>query len=157
MTKVQCGVLGCECACHRAKVRKAPIVWTTGMDRVLAESLERGDHAEEIAARLHLTVDAIRWRIRQRNRSLREGWRSRQEATVALGVGRRAVDRWMQQGLLRFTPHGRRWTRIRESDLEAFVSTHAGLLFEPDGVADVRLRRMAETAALANRRRLMAI
>lgn len=123
------------------------------MDRTLTDALARGDHPREIAATLHLTLDSIRWRIKQLDHSLREGWRSRQEVAAVLGVGRRSVDCWMRDGTLAVRRHGTRWTRVRDDDLEAFVSAHAGALFDPLGVGDGALRRLAETASIANRRR----
>lgn len=153
MSKVRCGSLGCECACHRAKIRQAPRLWTPSMDQQLLAALDRGEHPLRIAVSMHLTPDSIKWRTKQLGRSLRDGWRSRQEVAAALGVGRRAVDRWMQEGLLRVGYHGRRWTRILDADLEAFVSAHAGLLFEPEHVTDPVLRRRADVAATVHRRR----
>lgn len=157
MSTALCSVLGCQCACHCVKQRQIPRLWTPGMDRALLAALERGDTVRQIAAQLHLSEDSIRWRVKQLDHSLREGWRSRQEVAAVLGVGRRAVDRWMRAGLLPVNRHGTRWTRIRDDDLEAFVSTQAGLLFESSGVTDAGLRRLAETASIANRRRLEAI
>jgi excisionase family DNA binding protein len=127
------------------------------MDRVLAEAISRGDHPSSIAAKMHLTIDSVKWRIKQLDHSLREGWRSRQEVAAVLGVGRRAVDRWMRDGTLRVTQHGSRWTRVRDADLEVFVSAQAGMAFDPSGVTDPHLRRLAETSALANRRHREAV
>jgi excisionase family DNA binding protein len=153
----RCPVLGCECQCHRARVRQVPRLWTPGMDRALTEALDRGDHPGSIAAGMHLTIDSIKWRAKHLDRSLREGWRSRQEVAAVLGVGRRAVDRWMRDGSLLVQRHGTRWTRVRDADLEAFVSAQAGVAFDPSGVSDPRLRRLAETSALANRRHREAV
>lgn len=152
MAIVQCGILGCECACHRAKVRQVPRLWTPGMDRSLTEAIERGDHLKTIAARLHLTEDSIRWRVRQLGLSLRDGWYSRQEIGPLLGVGRRSVDRWMRTGLLAVTRHGTRWTRVRQADLLSFVQAQAGVEFDPSGVGDPALKRLADVSAVANRR-----
>lgn len=157
MAKIQCGTLGCECACHRAKVRQVPRVWTTGMDRSLAEAIEGGDHLRTIAARLHLTEDSIRWRVRQLGLSLRDGWYSRQEIAALLGVGRRSVDRWMRSGRLTVTRHGTRWTRVRQADLLSFVRAQAGIEFDPDGVSNPVLKRLADVSAIANRRRSVAV
>lgn len=153
MPKIQCGVLGCECTCHRAKVRQPARLWTPGMDRTVTEAIERGDHIRTIAARLHLTEDSIRWRVKQLGLSLRDGWYSRQEISVLLGVGRRHVDRWMHTGLLPVTRHGTRWTRIRQADLLTFVQAHAGVQFDPVGITDPVLRRLADVSATVNRRR----
>lgn len=149
----RCHGFGCPCPNHLAKVRQVPRLWTPAMDQALVDALGRGEHPEQIAARLHLTVDSIKWRLKQLDHSLREGWRSRQEVAAVLGVSRRAVDRWMRDGSLRVGRHGTRWTRVRDADLEAFVATQAGLLFDPAGVADRQLRRLAEVSATANRRR----
>lgn len=151
--KVQCGILGCECACHRAKVRQVPRLWTPGMDRTLTEAIERGDHLQTIATRLHLTEDSIRWRVRQLGLSLRDGWYSRQEIGGLLGVGRRSVDRWMRSGLLTVTRHGTRWTRVKQADLLTFVQAHAGVEFDPSAVSDPTLRRLADVSSVVNRRR----
>ena len=153
MSAARCGVLGCECGCHRQKQRQSPRLWTREMDEQVTNGIERGETPSQIAARLHLTEDSIKWRVKQLGRSLRDGWRSRQEVTAVLGVPRRAVDAWMRDGTLRVTRHGSRWTRVSDRDLEAFVVAYAGVLFEADTVADAGLRRLAETAALANRRR----
>jgi hypothetical protein len=126
------------------------------MDEEVTAALDRGETVRQIAVRLYLSEDSIRWRIKQLGRSTRDGWRSRQEVIAVLGVPRRAVDRWMQAGVLKVTRHGTRWTRISARDLESFVSAHAGLLFDPRDVQDARLRRLAETSALANRRRATA-
>jgi excisionase family DNA binding protein len=123
------------------------------MDRRLTDALRAGEHPEQLAAREHLTVDSIKWRIKQLGLSTRDGWRSREEIASVLGVGRRAVNRWMQAGLLRVTRHGTRWTRVSTGDLETFVSAQAGLLFDPADVTDPQLRRLAEVAATANHRR----
>jgi excisionase family DNA binding protein len=122
------------------------------MDRALLDDLDAGRHVSTIAARMHLTEESVRWRVRQLGRSLRDGWRSRQEVAQVLGVGRRAVDRWWKDGLLPVRKHGTRWTRILEAELETFVRAQAGLLFAPGGVRDARLRRLAEIGAAANAR-----
>ena len=127
------------------------------MDRELTEALQGGQHPAQIAARLHLTEDSIRWRVKQLGLSLRDGWYSRQEIGPLLGVGRRSVDRWMRSGLLRVTRHGSRWARVSDGDLGAFVSCQGGLLFDPAVVTDPALRRVAEVAATANRRRREAV
>jgi hypothetical protein len=156
MAGAHCDVLGCECACHRQKRRQAPRLWTPKMDQTVTELLNRGEPVGQIASRLYLTEDSIRWRIKQLGCSTRDGWRSRQEVTAVLGTSRRAVDRWMRAGLLKVAHHGTRWTRVRNADLEVFVVAHAGALFDPDGVQEPRLRRLAETSALVNRRRASA-
>lgn len=153
MAKIRCGSLGCECVCHRAKVRQIPRLWTPQMDEQITRGLDRGETVAQIAARLYLTEDSIRWRVKQLGRSLRDGWRSRVEVSSLLGVSWRAVDRWSRAGLLKVTRHGTRWTRVADVDLEAFVAAQAGLLFAAEDVQDARLRRLAETSALANRRR----
>jgi len=157
MAAARCDVLGCECGCHRVKRRQAPRLWTPGMDCALAEAVERGEHPRAIAARMHLSLDSIKWRIKTLGLSLREGWRSRQEVATVLGVSRRAVTRWMRDGSLRVTRHGTRWTRVTDTDLRAFVEQQAGVLFDPEAVQDSigqsALRRLAETSALVNRRR----
>jgi hypothetical protein len=153
MTTLPCASLGCACACHRAVKRRPPIVWTHGMDRRLRAAIERGEHPEVIADGMALSLEAIRWRVKTLGLSLRDGWRSRQEVQAALGAPRRAVDRWMRDGHLRVTRHGTRWTRVTDDDLRAFVGTHAGVLFDPGCVEDPQLRSLAETAAMANRRR----
>jgi excisionase family DNA binding protein len=155
MSAARCDVLGCECGCHRAKRRQVPRLWTPGMDQTLVDGIARGEHPNQIAARLRLTVDSIKWRIKQLDHSLREGWRSRQEVAAVLGVGRRAVDRWMREGQLRVTRHGTRWTRVSDADLRAFVERYAGVLFSPEDVTDAALRRLAETGALVNQRRVV--
>lgn len=114
-----CPVLGCECACHRAKRRQVPRLWTPDMDARVRAELAAGATVGGIASRLHLTLDSVRWRIRQ------------------LGLSTR-------------------WTRVADDDLRAFVGAHAGALFDPSGVADPSLRSLAETAAVANRRRATA-
>ena len=149
----RCNGYGCPCPNHLVKVRQVPRLWTPAMDQTLVDALGRGEHPTQIAARLHLTVDSIKWRLKQLDHSLREGWRSRQEVAAILGVGRRAVDRWMRSGALRVARHGTRWTRVRDADLEAFVAAQAGLLFDPATVTDSALRRLAEVTAVANRRR----
>jgi excisionase family DNA binding protein len=152
MAAARCDVLGCECGCHRAKRRQVPRLWTPGMDRELSAAVLRGEHPNTIAATMHLSVDSIKWRIKTLGLSLRDGWRSREDVAAMLGVGRRAVARWVRDGTLPSVLHGRRWTRVTDADLRAFVVAHAGLLFDPFGVADPELGRLAETAALANRR-----
>lgn len=153
----RCNGYGCPCPNHLAKVRQVPRLWTPAMDQVVTDGLARGEHPAAIADRLHLTVDSVKWRIRQLDHSLREGWRSRQEVITALGVSRRTVDRWMRSGELRVTRHGTRWTRVRDADLEAFVAAQAGRLFDPAHVSDPTLRRLADVAAVANQRRHEAV
>jgi hypothetical protein len=154
MQTARCDVLGCECGCHRQKIRRTGVKWTPERDAFVADALNRGRPVAFIASGLGVTEEAVRWRIKRLGRSTREGWRSRQEVVAALGVSRRAVDRWMRVGLLRVTKHGTRWTRINDADLEAFVRDGAGRLFEPADVRDAHLRRLAETSALVNRRRI---
>jgi len=153
MATLRCGVLGCECQCHRAGRRQPPRLWTPGMDHELTDAIVHGEHPSVIAARMRLTVDSVKWRVKSLGLSLRDGWRSRQEVALVLGAPRRSVDAWMRQGKLRVTRHGSRWTRVADTDLQAFVSAYAGVLFAAETVADPSLRRLAETAALANRRR----
>lgn len=123
------------------------------MEARLRHLLADGETVGRIADHLHLTEDAIRWRIKSLGLSTRDGWRSRQEVSAVLGAQRRAVDRWMRSGQLRVTMHGRRWTRVTDADLRAFVGAHGGVLFDPGGVVDPQLRSLAETAARANQRR----
>lgn len=123
------------------------------MDRTLASAVERGEPPRRIAGAMHLTEDSVRWRIKHLGRSLREGWRSRQEVAATLGVGRRAVDRWMREGRLAVERHGTRWTRVADDELRTFVRRHAGTLLRPEAIDDQSLRRLAETSAVANRRR----
>ena len=152
--KARCIAAACPCACHvRRRPRQVPRVWTTRMDAAIVERLVSGHSVREIAEWMHLTPDSITWRLKQLGHSTREGWRSSLDVAWALGVSRRAVARWRADGLLVVSPHGRRWTRVVEADLRAFVATWAGVLFEPDGVVDAALRPLAETSALANRRR----
>lgn len=153
MATPRCNGYGCPCPNHQAKVRQTPRLWTPGMDQVLTSAVERGEHVRAIAARLHLTDDSIKWRIKTLGLSLRDGWRSRQEVVTVLGTSRRAVDRWMREGKLRVTRHGTRWTRISDADLREFVDRYAGLGLDAEGISDPALRRLAETASTANRRR----
>jgi hypothetical protein len=123
------------------------------MDRELAAAVLRGDHPSSIARTMHLSIDSVKWRVKSLGLSLRDGWRSRVEVVAVLGVPRRCVDRWMRQGTLRVTRHGLRWTRVTDADLLTFVAAYAGVLFDAATVEDSTLRRLAETAAIANRRR----
>ena len=151
MAAARCSTLGCTCACHRP--RQEPRLWTPDMDRQLSRAIDRGDTIRTIATAMRLTEESIRWRVKKLGRSLREGWRSRAEIARCLGVPRRSVDRWARDGHLVVTRHGTRWTRVRDVDLWTFVGQHAGALFDPLGVSDPTFRRLAETAAMANRRR----
>jgi hypothetical protein len=153
MAAAKCSTLGCECGCHRARVRQAPTTWTRERDAFVSDALSRGQVLRVIAAGLGVTEESVRWRLRQLDRSTREGWRSRVEVVRVLGVPRRSVDRWMRSGQLRVARHGTRWTRVTDADLRAFVEQQAGVLFDADGVADPALRRFAETSAIVNRRR----
>jgi excisionase family DNA binding protein len=123
------------------------------MDAQVTDAVQRGVHPTALAAMLHLTVDSVRWRIRVLGLSLRDGWSSSLEVAALLGVSWRSVNRWRRDGYLRVTRPGRRWTRVTDADLRAFVGTWAGVLFDADGVRDPGLRSLAETASLASRRR----
>lgn len=156
MATTRCNGYDCPCPNHLAKVRQPARLWTPGMDRTLTEAIKHGDHLKTIAARLHLTEDSIRWRVRQLGLSLRDGWYSRQEIGPLLGVGRRSVDRWMRSGALVVTRHGTRWTRIRQADLLTFVQSHAGVEFDPAGVTDPVVRRLADVSAVVNQRKAVS-
>lgn len=154
--RVRCDNLGCECRCHRMKLRRTATKATPEQDAMIGALLVQGQPIAAIASSLHISENAVLWRIRVMGRSTREGWWSRREVVRALGVSWRHLKRWQCAGLLKVTQHGTRWTRIRESDLEAFVKDHSGLLFDPSTVRDARLRRLAETSAIANRRRAVS-
>src|SRR5262245_7058699 len=145
MRVMRCGMADCRCRCHTQ--RGAPPTWLPGMDRALRAALGRGEHPRAIAAALGLAETSVRWRCKQLGLSLRAGWRSRQEVAVVLGVSRRRVDAWCRAGLLVATPHGTRWTRVTDAEVERFVAAHGGRLFRPDGVRTGALRRLAEVAA----------
>jgi hypothetical protein len=153
MRAVHCGNLGCECACHRQKVRRSSTKATPEQDATIGNMLARGRPIRFIASALSISENAVRWRIRVMDRSTREGWRSRDEVAKAIGVSWRRLKRWQLAGLVTVSAHGARWTRVSDADLEAFVATYAGLLFDPLGVRDPRLRRLAETSGIANQRR----
>lgn len=153
MPSPRCAVPGCACACHRVTHRQSPRLWTAHMDDAVRSAIAGGDHPRKVAASLHLTEDSIRHRIKQLGLSCRDGWRTRAEVSRALGVSWRSIERWRGSGALRVVPHGSRWTRITEADLRAFVLNAAGVLFDASTVTDPALRRLAETAAIANRRR----
>lgn len=123
------------------------------MDRALGAALDRGEHVRVIAMSMHLSEDSVKWRVKHLGRSLRDGWRSRQEVAAVLGVSRRAVDRWARAGQLRVTRHGTRWTRVADEDLRSFVAAHAGVLFDARAVTDATLRPLAQTARLVAGRR----
>lgn len=125
------------------------------MERELLAALDRGEPLARIAASFHLTEDSIRWRLRQLGRSLRDGWHSRQTAAAMLGVSWRVLERWQQSGDLAVERHGRRWLRITDASLRACVERRAGLDLDPAAIRERGLRRLAETSAVANRRRAL--
>jgi len=150
--KRRCRLTVCACACHLPTVRQRQHLWTPSQDRALLDALRRGRHIREVAADLGLTLQSVTFRVKQLDQSLCLGWRSRQGVARALGVSRRRVTGWWRSGLLVVAPHGTRWTRVTDAELERFVSAHGGRLFAPEGVRVPQLRRLAEVAAMANGR-----
>lgn len=155
---------GCACHCHALSRGRATgkepnrNAWKKAHDALLRERLAEGDSPSEIARllterfKVERTAAAVRLRMTRTGLTSRDGWVSRFEAGVLLGVGRKQMATWDAGGLLPSHPFGS-WRRLRRSDLEAFVKAHAGLLFDARRVKDARLRSLAEVAAVANRRR----
>ena len=157
----ECGGLtgGCACRCHklsagrRASTQAAPRLWTPSMDAKLVQGIREGVPIKLLAQKLRVSLRQATDRLDEIGESTRTGWRTRHEAGLALGVSWRATARWQADGLLAVERYGRgRWWRIKDADLAAFVRQHAGVLFDAAKVRDPALKRVAEVAALANRR-----
>lgn len=155
----------CFCRCHavrfaaqasRKKTRSD--AWTFLQDEMIRVLISEALDAPAIAERLtdhfgiRRGVDAVRRRVAHLGLSLRDGWWSRSDVARMLGISVQRMQRLERQGYLGVHPHGR-WRRVKEADIEAFVREHAGALFDPRRVKDPRFKTLAETAAIANRRR----
>lgn len=135
--------------------------WKGQHDALLIERLDAGATPEEIAHELTRrfkvprTANAVKIRIPRLGRSLLEGWWTGAETARRLGLSWEVLQRLTDQGALIGCPYGA-WTRYRVADVEAFVRAHAGTLIDPRRIRDPRLRSLAETSAIANKRRQSA-
>ncbi len=111
--------------------------------------------SEQLTARgpVPRTVASVRIRINKLGRSTRDGWMSGEELIRQLGVYRARVSWFEAQGLLTRAQWGR-WRRYAIVEVEALIASQAGLTIDPRRVKDARLRSLAETAAIVNRRRM---
>lgn len=153
---------GCGCRCHAIAAAKAgrraalPSDWRPEEDAYLQHRLDAGDTPEQARHALNerfgttRTRGAVRHRITDLGRTLRDGWYSAREVERMLGLAHHTVARWHRDGLLPMTRHKHgHWWRVSVADLEAFVKAQAGHLFDPARVVDRRLRALAEVSARA--------
>jgi hypothetical protein len=98
------------------------------------------------------TVVAVQHRLEKIGVSSRDGWWSSADIRRRLGVGEKRFDGWVRTGVLSPSSRGH-WDRFKPDVVETFVRDHAGVLFDPRHVNDSRLRSLAETSAIVNRRR----
>ena len=135
--------------------------WTPEHDGLLRRLLSFGQTPEHIAEMLTRTYavprtpTAVKVRAVRLGRSLRDGWYSATETYRMLGVSDWTLREWTRQQRIPSSRWGR-WLRYRQADVEQFVVDQAGRLIDPRHVRDPRLRSLAETAAVVNRRRQSA-
>jgi transcriptional regulator with XRE-family HTH domain len=160
---------GCLCKCHsiRAGKLKSPKTqvahrkrWLPEHDAVVRDRLQAGVHVEQIARELTERFIIPRTAMGVENRarrhlglSLFDGWTSSTQLARRLGVPKSRIEAWRERGYLSGVPDFKQWPRYLEPEIEAFVQQHAGVLFDVRLVRDSRLRSLAETSAIANRRR----
>lgn len=154
---------GCDCHCH-ALVRRRPgkgddpRKWEPEEDARLRDLLTGGctliDAAERLGADFgkQRTPNAVRIRATFLGLSTRDGWWTRAELRDLLGVPPKRLKLWEDTGILHPEQNGV-WRRYHPSYVEQFVREQAGLLLDPRRVRDRRLRGIAETSSVVNRRR----
>lgn len=158
---------GCLCRCHAIVTAKATDktrqrnYWSAKEDDAIRRMLASGetltaiaDAVSQISGR-HRTVPALKNRIVRLGISSRENWFTRTDLCYRLGVSPATFVGWVQVGLIEETRYGR-WQRYSPEHVEAFVKAHAGVVLNPRFVKDRHLRSLAETSAIANRRRQSA-
>lgn len=155
---------GCHCRCHavgygRASGKLRVNIWSPDQDAVITKLLADGTHPAQIAEALNQrfplvprTEHAVRLRINKLGLVARTGWYSRSDMARILGTTQRRLAAWEQDGLLPTASHYGKWRRHRIADVERFIVAQAGLLVDPRRITDPRLRNLAETSALVNRR-----
>lgn len=138
--------------------RPAWNAWTTRHDDVLTKLVNDDHHPADIAAmlseRFHVprTDLAVRRRIKHLGLSRREGWYSRTDLIAMLGLHQRKLEALEQAGAIEPTRYGA-WRRYPTATVEQLVREHAGSLIDPRRVRDPKLKALAETSAIVNRRR----
>lgn len=153
----------CYCRCHAVSLapkkrrRHRPNAYLPSHDALVRAMVEQGDHPAVIAATLSerfgiaRTEGSVRQRMRLLGLSSRVGWWSRDDVIRLLGIPWQRLVALEQAGRIDGVEYGR-WRRYRLHDLEELVRSEAGRGIDPRRVRDRRLRALAETAALANRR-----
>lgn len=159
----------CICRCHRVRAAKdrrrafgghgrAWNSWLASHDdalrQLVAACTPPWEIAEALSARFSVprTAHAVKLRIKQLGLSTRDGWVSGEDLIRGLGLYRRRVGQFEAQGLLTPAEYGR-WRRYSLAEVAALVKAQAGLTIDPRRVRDPRFKAIAETAAVANRRR----
>lgn len=156
----------CFCRCHatrrtndqRNKPQKRWDIWKPQHDEAITALVLEGHHPEVVARiiserfAIPRSQDSVRRRLSQLGVSIRDGWYSRDDLAKMIGVHHRKIAQWEQDGLLPVAEYGR-WRRIAKADVDAVVAAQAGLAIDPRRIRDPRLRSIAETSAIANRRR----
>ncbi len=151
----------CWCRCHAERKAKHPSRWDAWLpshDDALRSLIADGAAPERCAEILSerfpvfRSRHAVQLRIKHLGLSSRDGWVSGEDLIRLLGVYRRRIQQFEARGLLTPNAYGR-WRRYRAAEVEALISSEAGATIDPRRVRDPRFRSLAETAAIANRRR----
>lgn len=160
---------GCPCRCHalvagRARSKRKPRAdaWLPVHDTLIRERILAGDDLDAIAAALvrafHIprTPAAAARRITHLGLSRLDGYLIASDLAHMLGVCGETIRRWAvagRFGSIRWGGHRRQYSRAA---VEAFVREQAGVTIRPSRIRDQRLRSLAETSAIVNRRKQSA-
>jgi hypothetical protein len=113
--------------------------WTESEKESLAELISRFPPGI-VAQKLHRSVNAVVVKAKRLgySRRARDGWYTKREVSVILGVDHHKIQQWADQGWLQMKPHnpgsipqkdgGACW-EVTESDLKEFITYHADELF----------------------------
>jgi hypothetical protein len=165
---------GCPCRCHAIQAAKAQqrrpggyISWNPQQLEFLRTALDEGLSVEEIAdefARraqyngqfVPRTKVAIESQIHTLGWSIREAYWSITEVAQLLGVSTEVTSQWAHMNLLgsvnKLSNQPRSWTRLRKTDVKAFVERWAGILFDPEKIKDSKLKVAGLAAQRKNSR-----
>lgn len=159
---------GCLCKCHAVRAgklrsgktpKKQANVWLPAHDAVVRERLAAGAAPEQIAVELTQCFKVTRSEGAVKSRAIRlgislyDGWISSTQLAQKLGVRFHRIEDWRNRGYLKGVPGFKQWTRYLDHEVEAFVRQYAGVLFDVRLVRDPKLKPLAETSAIVNKRR----